>query len=300
MLLLIIAVACLAGAVFLVSEVATLPSRERERSMRRATHYGFIRIASPLDNQRLRERAFEPLRETLARWVLKLNPRTSLDTIALRLLGAGLGRRLSPTGFLAAKGFLALGGLLFGVTIASATGSGMGLLLMAAFAAGGFIAPDYFVSLKAKGRRESIRADLPDALDLLAVSVEAGLGFDGAISKLTEHMEGPLAEEFGLTLGEMRIGESRQDALKRMSERVDAPELASFTRAIIQADQLGTSLGRILRVQAADTRLRRQAAAEERAMKAPIKMLFPTVFFIFPAMFLVILGPAFLNLDKIF
>ena len=151
-----------------------------------------------------------------------------------------------------------------------------------------------------KRRREKIRADLPDALDLLAVSVEAGLGFDGAIAKLTEHMEGPLAEEFGLTLGEMRIGESRADALKRMSERVDAPELSSFTRAIIQADQLGTSLGRILRVQAADTRMRRQAAAEERAMKAPIKMLFPTVLFIFPAMFLIILGPAFLNLDKIF
>jgi tight adherence protein C len=300
MMLLIIAVACLAGAVFLAGEVATLPSRERARSMRRATTYGFIRIASPLDNQRLRERAFEPLRETFAKWVLKVNPRTSMEAISLRLLGAGLGRRLSPTGFLAAKGFLAVGGALMGVLIVSATGSGLGLLFMVALGAGGFIAPDYFVSLKAKGRREKIRADLPDALDLLAVSVEAGLGFDGAIAKLTEHMEGPLAEEFGLSLGEMRIGESRADALKRMSERVDAAELSSFTRAIIQADQLGTSLGRILRVQAADTRMRRQAAAEERAMKAPIKMLFPTVLFIFPAMFLIILGPAFLNLDKIF
>lgn len=300
MMLLIIAVACLAGAVFLAGEVATLPSRERARSMRRATTYGFIRIASPLDQQRLRERAFEPLRETFAKWVLKVNPRTSMEAISLRLLGAGLGRRISPTGFLAAKGFLAVGGALMGVLIVSVTGSGLGLLFMGALGAGGFIAPDYFVSLKAKGRREKIRADLPDALDLLAVSVEAGLGFDGAIAKLTEHMEGPLAEEFGLTLGEMRIGESRADALKRMSERVDAPELSSFTRAIIQADQLGTSLGRILRVQAADTRLRRQAAAEERAMKAPIKMLFPTVLFIFPAMFLIILGPAFLNLEKIF
>jgi tight adherence protein C len=300
MMLLIIAVACLAGAVFLAGEVATLPSRERSRSMRRATTYGFVRIASPLDKQRLRERAFEPLRETFAKWVLKVNPRTSMEAISLRLLGAGLGRRLSPTGFLAAKGFLAVGGALMGVLIMSATGSGLGLLFIGALGVGGFIAPDYFVSLKAKGRREKIRADLPDALDLLAVSVEAGLGFDGAIAKLTEHMEGPLAEEFGLTLGEMRIGESRQDALKRMSERVDAPELSSFTRAIIQADQLGTSLGRILRVQAADTRMRRQAAAEERAMKAPIKMLFPTVLFIFPAMFLIILGPAFLNLEKIF
>ncbi len=300
MMLLIIGIACLAGAVYLIGEVATLPSRERNRSMRRATHYGFIRIASPLDNQRLRERALEPLRETFAAWVLKLNPRTSMDSISLRLLGAGLGRRMSPTGFLAAKGFLAVGGALFGVAITSITGSGMGLLLMGAFAVGGFIAPDYFVSLKARGRRDRIRAALPDALDLLAVCVEAGLGFDGAIAKLTEYMEGPLAEEFGLTLGEMRIGESRQDALKRMSERVDAAELSSFTRAIIQADQLGTSLGRILRVQAADTRMRRQAAAEEKAMKAPIKMLFPTVLFIFPAMFLVILGPAFMNLEKLF
>ena len=300
MMLLIIAVACLAGAVFLAGEVATLPSRERARSMRRATTYGFIRIASPLDNQRLRERAFEPLRETFAKWVLKVNPRTSMEAISLRLLGAGLGRRLSPTGFLAAKGFLAVGGALMGVLIVSATGSGLGLLFMVALGAGGFIAPDYFVSLKAKGRREKIRADLPDALDLLAVSVEAGLGFDGAIAKLTEHMEGPLAEEFGLALSEMRIGESRQEALKRMAERVDAPELSAFVRAIIQADQLGTTLGRILRVQAADSRLRRQAAAEERAMKAPIKMLFPTVLFIFPAMFLVILGPAILNVQELF
>jgi tight adherence protein C len=113
-------------------------------------------------------------------------------------------------------------------------------------------------------------------------------------------MDGPLTEEFGLTLNEIRIGESRQDALKKLSERADTPEISGFTRAIIQADQLGISLGRILRVQATDTRQRRQAAAEEKAMKAPIKMLFPTVLFIFPAMFLVVLGPAFLNLSKIF
>jgi tight adherence protein C len=109
-----------------------------------------------------------------------------------------------------------------------------------------------------------------------------------------------LAEEFGLTLNEIRIGESRQDALKKLATRTDTAEISGFTRAIIQADQLGISLGRILRVQATDTRQRRQAAAEEKAMKAPIKMLFPTVLFIFPAMFLVILGPAFLNLSKIF
>jgi tight adherence protein C len=299
-LLLFLAFLCLAGAVFLIGEVATLPSRERERSIRRATNYGFIRISSPLDAKRFRERAMEPLRESVARWVLKVNPRTSMESISMRLLGAGLGRRISPTSFLAAKGVFAVLGALVGVMLSSMAGSATGILFTLGLAAGGFIAPDYFVTLKARARRERIKGDLPDALDLLAVSVEAGLGFDGAIAKITEHMEGPLADEFGLTLGEMRIGESRQDALKRMSERVDAPELSSFTRAIIQADQLGTSLGRILRVQAADSRLRRQAAAEEKAMKAPIKMLFPTVLFIFPAIFLVILGPAFMNIEKVF
>jgi len=173
----------------------------------------------------------------------------------------------------------------------------MGAMFLGAL---GFFAPDYGLTLKARGRKERVRAELPDALDLLAVSVEAGLGFDGALAKIKEHMDGPLAEEFALMLSEMRIGESRQEALKRLSDRVDVPELSAFTRAIIQADQLGTSLGRILRVQAADARLRRQAAAEEKAMKAPIKMLFPTVLFIFPAMFLVILGPALLNIQELF
>jgi tight adherence protein C len=186
-------------------------------------------------------------------------------------------------------------GALFGGAVAGAGG-----VFLLAIAAGGvgFIAPDFVVSSKARARKETIRAELPDALDLMAVSVEAGMGFDGAISKLTEHMHGPLADEFGLTLGEIRIGESRQDALKKLADRTDTPELSSFVRSIIQADQLGISLGRILRVQATDSRLKRQAAAEEKAMKAPIKMLFPTVAFIFPAMFIVILGPAAMNLSK--
>jgi tight adherence protein C len=300
MMLLFLAFLCLAGAVYLIGEVATLPSRERERSIRRASNYGFVRVSSPLDAKKFRERTVEPMRESMARLVLRVNPRTNTEAISLRLLGAGLGRRITPTSFLAAKGLLAVTGALVGLMVGSMAGSGTGMLLTVGLAAGGFFAPDYFVTLKARGRRERVKADLPDALDLLAVSVEAGLGFDGAIAKITEHMEGPLADEFSLTLGEMRIGESRQDALKRMADRVDAPELSSFTRAIIQADQLGTSLGRILRVQAADSRLRRQAAAEEKAMKAPIKMLFPTVLFIFPAIFLVILGPAFMNIEKVF
>jgi len=113
-------------------------------------------------------------------------------------------------------------------------------------------------------------------------------------------MQGPLIDEFELALGEIRVGEGRPDALKRIAERVPAQEMSSFVRAIVQADQLGISLGRILRVQATDARNKRQAAAEEKAMKAPIKMLFPLVLFIFPAMFIVVLGPAFLNLSQLF
>ena len=183
----------------------------------------------------------------------------------------------------------------------SCSGPGSALsFFLALFAGGvGFVLPDLFVSSRTRARREGIRADLPNALDLLAVSVEAGLGFDGAIAKLTEQTEGPLTEEFALMLSEIRIGESRQEALKKLADRVASLEMSAFVRAIVQADQFGISLGRILRVQAADSRLRRQSAAEERAMKAPIKMLFPTVVFIFPAMFLVTLGPAFLNIRTV-
>jgi tight adherence protein C len=286
--------------VFLLGEIVTLPARQRFLSVRRAATYGRMEIPSGISHEGLRERVIAPIGEWLAKWALKVNPRSNTDTVGLRLLAAGLGRSVSPTSFLAVKGFLALGGLFLGSLIGA--GRGFGGLLMGAVMLGalGFLVPDYFLTLKARDRKERVRSDLPDALDLLAVSVEAGLGFDGSMAKINEHMEGPLAEEFGLTLSEMRIGESRGEALKRLSERVDAQELSAFTRAIIQADQLGTSLGRILRVQAADARLRRQAAAEERAMKAPIKMLFPTVLFIFPAMFLVILGPAILNVQKLF
>jgi len=300
-MILVFAVFCLAGAAFLIGEIATAPARQRWSSVRRAATYGRMEVRSEAQGETFHDRFLAPLREWLAGWALKANPRLSVDSIAMKLLAAGVGRRISPTGFLALKGGAAIGGLVLG-TLIGGRFAGVAWALLAALFLGalGFFIPDYALTLKGRGRRERIRADLPDALDLLAVSVEAGLGFDGAVAKLSEHMEGPLAEEFGLTLSEMRIGESRQEALKRLAERVDAPELSAFVRAIIQADTLGTTLGRILRVQAADSRLRRQAAAEERAMKAPIKMLFPTVLFIFPAMFLVILGPAILNIQELF
>jgi len=299
-MLLILGLMLLAGAVFFVGEVATLPARQRQGSVRRAATYGRFRLPGAPPQLKFRERVLAPASSSLARLVLKLNPRVTVETVRMKLLSAGLANKIQPNAFLALKGAAAAGGLVFGFLIGVGSSPMSALLFAMVFAAAGFFGPDLVVSARARSRKEKVRAELPDALDLLAVSVEAGMGFDGAIAKLTEHMDGALSEEFALTLGEMRIGESRQEALKKMAERIDTPELSAFVRAIVQADQLGISLGRILRVQAADTRLRRQAAAEERAMKAPIKMLFPTVLFIFPAMFLVILGPALLGLSKLF
>jgi tight adherence protein C len=300
-MLLVLAISALAAAAYLVAEAATLPARQRRVALRRAATYGRLRLSTREERESFRERVLEPAEQRLASWVLRADPRASVDAVTAKLLAAGMGRKVSPTKFLAAKAALAISLFLVGGLYGR---SGAGLLgaVVSALVAGGlaFHVPDFLLSMRAKRRKEEVCRALPDALDLLAVSVEAGLGFDGAIAKLTEHTDGPLAEEFGLALNEMRIGESRAEALRRMADRVAAPELAGFVRAVIQSDQLGMSLGRILRVQAADSRHRRQAAAEERAMKAPIKMLFPTVLFIFPGMFIVILAPAVMNFGKVF
>jgi tight adherence protein C len=299
MLLLIFAGLCIAAAVFIVGEVATLPSRERRSSLHRAAEYGRSRTAGP-QTAHFRQRVVIPAMQRFERIALRMNPRVTVDMISKRLLAAGLGGRITAQQFLAAKVALAIGGGVFGLLLGGVAGATAAFALGLTLAAIGFILPGLVVASRTRKRREELRIQLPDALDLLAVSVEAGLGFDGAVTKLTEHMEGALTDEFSVTLGEMRIGESRSEALKKLAERSAAPEVAAFCRAIVQADQLGISLGRILRVQATDTRNRRQAAAEEKAMKAPIKMLFPTVIFIFPAMFIVVLGPAMLNLTQVF
>ena len=297
-MLLILALGCLAASGFLVAEVATGPARLRRAAISRASTYGKLMLRRG-DTRSFRERAMLPLAGRVAHTVLRLSPKTTAEAVTLKLLSAGIS--MSTTTFLAVKGGSAAGGFVLGLIFGgSVGGAGAAVLLGLTLTALGWVAPEFIVSSRGRARRETIRSALPDALDLLAVSVEAGLGFDASITKITEHMEGPLSNEFALMLGEMRVGEGRADALKKMEQRVAAPELSSFVRAIIQADQLGISLGRILRVQATDTRLRRQSAAEEKAMKAPIKMLFPTVLFIFPSMFIVILGPALLNFMTIF
>jgi tight adherence protein C len=300
-MLLLLATFTFALAVFVVGELATQPQRRLRLAMKRATRYGRVgRQGAPAELLHFRERVVTPTVQRLATLALRLNPKVTAEAIGIKLLAAGLSSRITPTQFLALKAALAIAGVVASFTVGAATAPIAGILLAPVLAGAGFLLPGTGLMIAIRSRRERIRSELPDALDILAVSVEAGLGLDGAVAKLTENMEGALVDEFALTLGEMRIGEARHDALKKLAERVPSPEVAAFVRAVIQADQLGISLGRILRVQAADSRLRRQAAAEERAMKAPIKMLFPTALFIFPAMFVVILGPALLNLMQAF
>jgi tight adherence protein C len=298
-MILALAIAAIGGAVFFFAELATAPMRNRRNLVHRAANYGRLRTVTGKEMPRFRERALDPFVAKTARLVLRINPRMSMEAVSEKLMAAGM-RKTSPTTIIGAKGILGVGGVLLGLALGSATAPKYMFLLGLVFGLMAALAPGLYLNSRVKSRQLAVSADLPDALDLLSVSVEAGLGFDGAVQKLTEHMDGPLIEEFELALGGIRIGEGRSEALKKMSERSSSQEMASFVRAIIQADQLGISLGRILKVQAGDTRLKRQLLAEEKAMKAPIKMLFPTVIFIFPAMFLVVLGPAFLNLSKFF
>jgi len=149
-------------------------------------------------------------------------------------------------------------------------------------------------------RKIALQQELPDVLDLLTVSVEAGLGFDGALVKLSEKMKGQMVDEFTRMLQEIRIGVSRKDALRALAERCDVQDISLFTGALIQADQLGVSISKVLRIQSLDMREKRKQRAEEQGMKAPIKMLFPLVFFIFPALLIVLLGPAVIQMVEIF
>ncbi|HEY3092263.1 MAG TPA: type II secretion system F family protein [Vicinamibacterales bacterium] len=297
-MLLIVAVATVGFAAYYLAEVATAPMRTRRNLVHRAANYGREKVAGK-EMPKFRERVMLPLTTQVARVMFKVNPKASSETVAKKLMAAGL-RNASPNGFIASQGIFALVAGFFGLVLFGAAKPSAAPIFGLLCGVLGFMGPSFVLNAKVRSRQAAVASELPDALDLLSVSVEAGLGFDGAVQKLTEHMKGPLIEEFELALGEMRIGESRVEALKKMAERSASQEMASFVRAIIQADQLGISLGRILRIQAGDTRLKRQLLAEEKAMKAPIKMLFPTVAFIFPAMFIVILGPAFLNLSKIF
>jgi tight adherence protein C len=156
----------------------------------------------------------------------------------------------------------------------------------------GFLAPEFWLGSQIKKRSMAMILQLPDALDLLTISVEAGLGFDAALAKVVEKMEGPLVNEFRQALAEIRMGRTRRDALRDIVGRADAQPVANFIGAIVQAEQLGVPIAKVLQIQSQQLRIERRQRAEEAAAKAPVKMLFPMVGCIFPTIFIVILGPA--------
>ena len=190
---------------------------------------------------------------------------------------------------LALLGFAVLG-LVLGLLL---TGEIVIALLFAVGGAGiGYIAPEFWLGRKVKARSFAMVLQLPDALDLLTISVEAGLGFDAALAKVVEKMEGPLVDEFRQALAEVRMGRQRREALRDVANRADAQPVSNFIGAIVQAEQLGVPIAKVLQIQSNQLRIERRQRAEEAAAKAPVKMLFPMVGCIFPTIFIVILGPA--------
>jgi tight adherence protein C len=190
---------------------------------------------------------------------------------------------------LSLKGF----GLLLGGGLGLIFGSGaLAIILLLAFGAAGFFLPDVLVYNLGIKRQEQIGKSLPDAMDLLTISVEAGLGFDAALSQVAQNTDGPLAGEFFRVLQEMQIGKSRGDAFRSMADRTTVPELRAFVSSLVQADQFGIPIANVLREQSKELRVKRRQRAEERAQKVPVKIMVPLVIFIFPVMFIVILGPA--------
>ena len=163
----------------------------------------------------------------------------------------------------------------------------------------GYFLPNLVLKQVADKRSERIQRELPDALDMLTISVEAGLAFDAALAQVARNTEGPLAEEFFRVLSEMQIGRSRMDALRAMSERTDVDDVRAFVSAMTQADTFGIPIANVLRVQSEEMRVKRRQRAEERAQKVPVKILFPLIFCIFPVLFIVLLGPAVISIFRV-
>jgi tight adherence protein C len=238
------------------------------------------------------ERVIFPIVERIGSMIAKITPQEVLKEAGKKIQQSGL--KLKAPLFVASQIVMAviLPALLGAVGIMQKQPGmkGVGMLVFAGLI--GYFMPDLWLKGKVGARKGEIQRKLPDALDLLTVSVEAGLGFDMALSKVVEKMKGPLAEEFSKMLHEVRMGKPRRDAMKNMSARVDCQDLTQFISALVQADKLGVSIANVLRVQSDQMRLKRRQRAEETAMKAPLKMSFVLVFFVLPALLIVLLGPA--------
>lgn len=239
-------------------------------------------------------RVFGSLASALQRAAAAVLPSTAADEARRRLTSAGLTSQITVEEFLAVRVLAAVGGLAFGAVLGAMVGGVRGVVIGLTFGVAGLAAPAVFVVVARRERVETIGRELPDALDLLAISVEAGVGFEQALGIVADRSDRVVADEFGHTLREMQLGRSRAEALRELQRRVDHPDLDALVLSLIQADALGMPLTRLLRSQAAELRRRRRQRAREEGAKLPVKMLFPLVFFIFPALFVVVLGPAML------
>jgi tight adherence protein C len=245
-------------------------------------------------NQPFGERVITPTLARFTRLGRRLAPSDQVQQIRYRLELAGNPPSWDPDRVVAFKMLGLFAGLVIGLALSLVLGVALltALGLTVAFTLVGFFSPNMALYQLGYNRREQLRRELPDALDLLTISVEAGLAFDAALSQVARNTTGPLAEEFFRVLQEMQIGLSRADAMRALGERTELTELRAFVTAMVQADSFGIHIAQVLRVQAAEMRTKRSQRAEELAQKVPVKILFPLIFCILPSLFVVILGPA--------
>jgi tight adherence protein C len=247
------------------------------------------------------ERVIVPAGQAVSRFTTSVTPVGYRDRLKKNLVLAGSPQRMDSGRFLTVKFLGAAAVLLFTVGYSVLRGASVRMWILGlGLAALAFFLPDLWLSSKVRRRQKQIRRELPDMLDMLTISVEAGLGFDQAISKYVRNAEGPLAMEFARMLQEVQSGVDRTTALRNLAARTDVPELNSFITAIMQAETFGISISSVLRTQAAEMRLKRRQLAEESAQKAPVKMVFPLILCILPATLIVVLGLAVVSIGRAF
>ncbi len=285
-----------AVALVLAFDIAFRPATERRASLRRVVSYATVQEAARAQVEK-RPGFRETVVPLLSRIALRLTPRVQSDQLEPRLAAAGV-RRLNAQQFLALKTILAIFGIVLGLGIGGISFSGFALALLLVACA--LLLPDMVLVRMMGERAKRLSAHLPQAIDQIAISLEAGLGFDAAVSYFVRRSRSPLTGELRTLLTEIRMGESRTTALRRLAERVRSDDMRNFVQTLVQSEGVGISRTAILRNQANDLRHRRQAQAEERAQKAPVKMLFPIAIFILPVMFIVILGPAIKQASELF
>ncbi|MBW6468986.1 MAG: type II secretion system F family protein [Coriobacteriia bacterium] len=305
MLILSAAVAGLAAGVVVYSLLDLLFSEESQvaRRLKRLNEYERAQAAEiePLALPFV-DRVLHPIADGARHGVRLLAPGDYRVRIAQRLKVAGSPRGLDADTFLALKVFLAIIVALAVAIVLSVSGYPVlqTLLLGVVALVIGFFLPDLWLRSHTTARQNSIRRALPDMLDMLMISVEAGLGFDASLTKFLRNSTGPLADEFSKVLNEINAGLSRRDALRNLSERAEVPELTTFVMAMVQADVFGISVAKVLHAQSKEMRTKRRQFAEEMAQKAPAKMVFPLILFILPATLIVLMGPAVIAIGQAF